>query len=103
VQADELDAQFWQPLMFIEAEVARARGDLEKARSVVENGLADNPAMWLARYSWPPVWLGLRIEAEEHVGLRSRASVLAEQVAYFPVHRLEQLGVTDPTPARADQ
>jgi DNA-binding CsgD family transcriptional regulator len=73
--------QFSLPLEFSRAELARARGDLDVARGVVRDALAGSS---VARYQWPLVSLGLRIEAEsahaapEYVtALRSLAGKLA--------------------------
>jgi DNA-binding CsgD family transcriptional regulator len=60
---DSREAQFVQSLVFIEAEVARARGQLEEATALVADGLAEGDA-WFARYSWPLTWLGARIAAD---------------------------------------
>jgi DNA-binding CsgD family transcriptional regulator/tetratricopeptide (TPR) repeat protein len=61
---DGTDAQFTAPMAYIEAEVARARGDLAAASQRVQAAL-DGPITGLAvRYAWPLVWLGLRVEAD---------------------------------------
>jgi DNA-binding CsgD family transcriptional regulator len=56
--------QYVQPLAFAEAEIARARGDLEGARRTVQNALAGDPDGWNGRYGWPLIWMGMRVEAE---------------------------------------
>ena len=65
------EPQFTQALLYIEAEVARARGDLAAAASLVADGLAESTA-WSARYSWPLLWLGARISADAAVRARDR-------------------------------
>jgi DNA-binding CsgD family transcriptional regulator len=57
------DDQFLQPLAWMEAEMARAQGDLDTARRVVAEGLESSVTL-LWRYAWPLVWLGTRIEAD---------------------------------------
>jgi DNA-binding CsgD family transcriptional regulator len=69
---DAPEEQFSQPLAFVEAEAARGRGDLVAARAAVERGLAGDPTSWLARYAWPLVWLGLRVEADQALQARDR-------------------------------
>ena len=60
---DSREAQFVQSLVYIEAEVARARGQLDEAAALVAAGLAEGNA-WFGRYSWPLAWLGARIQAD---------------------------------------
>ncbi|TFV90009.1 helix-turn-helix transcriptional regulator [Blastococcus sp. CT_GayMR16] len=57
------EPQFTQALAFIEADVARAQGDLETAASLVASGVADTTT-WSSRYAWPLLWLGARIDAD---------------------------------------
>ena len=65
------EPQFTQALAYIEAEVARARGDFAAAGSLVAGGLAETSA-WSTRYAWPLVWLGARIEADGATSARDR-------------------------------
>ncbi|MBV9793587.1 MAG: AAA family ATPase [Actinobacteria bacterium] len=66
------DLQFTQPLFWVEAMIALGRGDLAGARQAVTAGL-DGPVLsWAARYAWPLVWLGLRVEADEATRSRDR-------------------------------
>jgi DNA-binding CsgD family transcriptional regulator len=65
------EPQFTQALLYVEAEVARARGDLAAAAELVADGLAESTAWW-ARYSWPLIWLGARITSDEAVRARDR-------------------------------
>ena len=60
---DNREPQFIQALLYIEADAARARGDLAAAAAMVADGLAESTA-WSARYSWPLIWLGARINAD---------------------------------------
>jgi DNA-binding CsgD family transcriptional regulator len=66
------DVQFTQPLQFSEAMIALGRGDLAAARQAIATGLAGTPVSWAARYAWPLIWLGLRIEADEATRDRDR-------------------------------
>jgi DNA-binding NarL/FixJ family response regulator len=65
------ETQFSHSLAYIEAEAARARGDLAAAATVVVDGLGELSA-WSARYAWPLIWLGARIEADGAVLARDR-------------------------------
>jgi DNA-binding CsgD family transcriptional regulator/tetratricopeptide (TPR) repeat protein len=56
--------QWALPMAFIEAELARAAGDFDRARETVERGLAATADAETDRYRWPLVWLGARIAAE---------------------------------------
>jgi DNA-binding CsgD family transcriptional regulator len=68
---DNREPQFVQALLYIEADVARARGDLAAAAALVADGLAESTA-WSARYSWPLIWLGARINADGAERARDR-------------------------------
>jgi DNA-binding CsgD family transcriptional regulator/tetratricopeptide (TPR) repeat protein len=79
------DVQFTQPLQFSEAMIALGQGDLAAARQVIAAGLAGTPLSWAARYAWPLVWLGLRIEADQATRYRDRRepvpAVVTDRVA----------------------
>jgi DNA-binding CsgD family transcriptional regulator/tetratricopeptide (TPR) repeat protein len=61
---DGNDVQFTVPMAFIEAELARARADVTDARQHVRAAL-DGPITGArVRYTWPILWLGMRIEAD---------------------------------------
>jgi DNA-binding NarL/FixJ family response regulator len=60
---DTAEPQFTHSLAFVEADVARARGDLQAAAGVATAGLSDT-TFWSARYGWPLVWLVARIDAD---------------------------------------
>ena len=68
---DSTEAQFLQALVYIEAETARASGDLERAGQLVSEGLVHSTA-WSGRYAWPLVWLGSRIRADAATRARDR-------------------------------
>jgi DNA-binding CsgD family transcriptional regulator len=80
---DSREAQFVQSLVYIEAEVARARGQLEEAAALVAAGLAEGNAAWFGRYSWPLAWLGARIEADT----AARARDLQQPITPAPLNR----------------
>jgi DNA-binding CsgD family transcriptional regulator/tetratricopeptide (TPR) repeat protein len=66
------EPQFTQALIYIEAEAARASGSLAEAAAQVADGLADISPAWSARYAWPLVWLGARIDADAAMLARDR-------------------------------
>jgi DNA-binding CsgD family transcriptional regulator/tetratricopeptide (TPR) repeat protein len=60
---DGSELQFVAPMLYIEVELARKRGQLTEARQRLRNmGTPISGAY--ARYIWPLVWLGMRIEAD---------------------------------------
>jgi DNA-binding CsgD family transcriptional regulator/tetratricopeptide (TPR) repeat protein len=61
---DGNDVQFTVPMAFIEAELARGRADVPYARQRVLAAL-DGPITGVrVRYTWPMLWLAMRIEAD---------------------------------------
>ena len=79
--AGTTDMQFVLPLGYVTAVAALGRGDLAAARTAVAGCLPDEPFVWGARYSWPLLWLGIRIEADEAVRARDRRVAVPEQSA----------------------
>ena len=65
--AGTTDVQFVLPLGYVTAAAALGRGDLAAARAAVAECLPGEPFVWAARYIWPLLWLGIRIEADEAV------------------------------------
>jgi DNA-binding CsgD family transcriptional regulator len=63
-------AQFALPLELIEAELARAGGDLDRAREIVTRALAREDTGEEQRYRWPVISLAGRIEAERVIAAR---------------------------------
>jgi ATP/maltotriose-dependent transcriptional regulator MalT len=55
--------QFLKPLAYVEAEMARARGNLSAARETTAAALTGS-GTHRGRYAWPLVWLGVRSEAD---------------------------------------
>jgi len=86
------EPQFTQALFYIEAEAARLRGDLAGASAQVAAGLADITAAWSARYAWPLIWLGARIDADAAVRARDRHEPVAAPVVTTAEQELEALG-----------
>jgi DNA-binding CsgD family transcriptional regulator/tetratricopeptide (TPR) repeat protein len=74
---DSREQQFLQALVFIEAEVGRARGRLDEAARLVADGLAEGNA-WSARYAWPLTWLGARVAADAATSARDRQAAAPE-------------------------
>jgi DNA-binding CsgD family transcriptional regulator/tetratricopeptide (TPR) repeat protein len=68
---DNPEPQFTQALLYIEADVTRARGELATAAALVAGGLPGSTA-WSARYSWPLMWLSTRISSDLAVQARDR-------------------------------
>ena len=69
---DTSDVQFTQPMRYAEAMIALGGGDLAAAREAIAAGLADGTFPWAARYVWPLLWLGMRVEADEATRARDR-------------------------------
>ncbi|GAA0974526.1 LuxR family transcriptional regulator [Acrocarpospora macrocephala] len=69
---DSSDPQFLQPLAFSLAEARRLVGDLDGAIAIIEDALTHDSTLWLARCSWPLVWLGTRIAADRTLLARDR-------------------------------
>jgi ATP/maltotriose-dependent transcriptional regulator MalT len=77
---DTTDVQFTQPMRYIEAMIALGRGDLPAARAAVAAGLA-GATLRAARYAWPLVWLGMRVEADEATRSRDRREKVPGETA----------------------
>jgi DNA-binding CsgD family transcriptional regulator/tetratricopeptide (TPR) repeat protein len=70
---DIMDVQVLQPSHYVAALLALGRGDASGAREEIDAGLAlGGPAAYGARYAWPLVWLGMRVEADEATLARAR-------------------------------
>jgi DNA-binding CsgD family transcriptional regulator/tetratricopeptide (TPR) repeat protein len=106
------DTQFTAPMAFIEAELARAAGELVTARERICT-ILDQPVGALGlRYAWPLVWLGMRVEAEIHAEGRAdpdagkRQQALQSLAAAFPATTppaLAYQAMTAAEAARLDQ
>ncbi|MFG2042349.1 LuxR C-terminal-related transcriptional regulator [Dactylosporangium sp. NPDC048998] len=60
---DGSEFQFVTPMRYIEAELARSRGRLTEARQRLQD-LGEPSTSAYARYVWPLIWLGMRVEAD---------------------------------------
>lgn len=82
---DQPNDQFGMPLAQIDAEIARIEGDLDRARRIIAESVvnADDVGSWSARYAWPVVCLGLRLEADavEAMGRNQAPSAQAVSAA----------------------
>ncbi|MCU1503710.1 MAG: hypothetical protein JWM12_3064, partial [Ilumatobacteraceae bacterium] len=95
VIGDMDDHQFTMPLAYVEAELARARGDLAGAGRVLHHALAGAEQKWGDRYSTPLVLLGLRVANEARVAAQDRRQAATAEEAEF-VRRL--IGFTEQLP-----
>ncbi len=88
-------AQFTLPLAGVEAELARAAGDLAGARQIVSDALGREDLGDEPRYKWPLMSLGARVEAERTLAARD-----AGEPATDAEQRIAELGDgADLTPA----
>jgi DNA-binding CsgD family transcriptional regulator len=74
------DVQFTQPIRFTEALIGLGHGDLGAAREAVKAGLVHVELPESARYAWPLLWLGMRIEADEATRLRDRREEVRAEI-----------------------
>ena len=83
-------AQFALPLELIEAQLARADGDLDRARDVVTRALAREDTGEEQRYRWPLISLAARIEAERVIAARDAGELdVSDPVQRLAEHRAE--------------
>jgi len=74
-----MDLQVIQPSHYVASLLALGRGDKSAAREEVAAGLAlGGPGAYGARYAWPLVWLGTRIEADEATHASARRQPVPE-------------------------
>ena len=72
IVGDTVDIQFTQTLRYTAGMIALGSGDIAAAREAVNEGLPDVTRPWGARYGWPLLWLGMRIEADDATRHRDR-------------------------------
>ncbi len=77
---DTTDAQFTQTLRYTAGMTALGTGDIAAAREAVTEGLPDVTSPWAARYAWPLLWLGMRIEADAATRHRDRREPLPAEI-----------------------
>jgi len=93
---DTVDAQFMKPVRYVAALIAVGRGDRPEARDNIVAGLASESAAGGSRHTWPLLWLGMRIEADEATLARDRR---AEVPAASQQRRAELAASTVAQPA----
>ncbi len=72
IVGDTRDLQFILAMRFTAAMIALGRGDIAAARTTVLEGLPGAGAPEGARFAWPLVWLGMRLEADDATRYRDR-------------------------------
>jgi DNA-binding CsgD family transcriptional regulator/tetratricopeptide (TPR) repeat protein len=77
---DTVDVQFTQTLRYTAGMTALGTGDIAAAREAVTEGLPDVTSPWGARYGWPLLWLGMRIEADAATRHRDRREPLPAEL-----------------------
>ena len=77
---DTTDVQFTQTLRYTAGMTALGTGDIAAAREAVTEGLPDVTSPWAARYAWPLLWLGMRIEADAATRHRDRREPLPAEI-----------------------
>jgi predicted ATPase/DNA-binding CsgD family transcriptional regulator len=80
IVGDTVDIQFTQTLRYTAAMIALGSGDMAAAREAVSEGLPDVTSPWGARYGWPLLWLGMRVEADDATRHRDRREALPAEV-----------------------
>ena len=80
IVGDTVDIQFTQALRYTAGMIALGSGDLAAAREAVTEGLPDVTSPWGARYGWPLLWLGMRVEADDATRHRDRREELPAEV-----------------------
>jgi ATP/maltotriose-dependent transcriptional regulator MalT len=78
---DTRDVQFTQTLRYTEGMTALGSGDIAAAREAVTEGLPQVAGPWGARYGWPLLWLGMRIEADAATRHRDRREPLPAEIS----------------------
>jgi DNA-binding CsgD family transcriptional regulator/tetratricopeptide (TPR) repeat protein len=77
---DTNDVQFTQTFRYTAGMIALGTGDIAGARDAVTEGLPDVASPWGARYGWPLLWLGMRIEADAATRHRDRREPLPAEL-----------------------
>ncbi|GAA5198277.1 LuxR family transcriptional regulator [Rugosimonospora acidiphila] len=109
---DGSELQFVTPMRYIEAELARSRGRLAEARNPLRD-LGGPVTGAYARYVWPLLWLGMRIEADiansspspdsDTAGERDRLYALARDVPNTTPSAHGYAAMVDAEAARLDR
>jgi DNA-binding CsgD family transcriptional regulator/tetratricopeptide (TPR) repeat protein len=77
---DTTDVQFTLPMRYAEALIALSSGDLPAARDAVAVDLTGRTPR-AARYAWPLLWLGMRVEADDATWYRDRREPVPARTA----------------------
>jgi DNA-binding NarL/FixJ family response regulator len=75
------DEQYALTLLYADALVALGRGDLDTARRLTADGLADYGGAMSGRYVWPVLWLASRTEADGATRARDRREEVQDGTA----------------------
>ena len=75
------DEQYALTLLYADALVALGRGDLDAARRLTADGLADYGGAMSGRYVWPVLWLAARTEADGATRARDRREEVPDGTA----------------------
>ncbi|HYX61540.1 MAG TPA: AAA family ATPase [Streptosporangiaceae bacterium] len=75
------DEQYALTLLYADALVALCRGDLDTARRLTADGLADYGGAMSGRYVWPVLWLACRTEADGATRARDRREEVPDGTA----------------------
>ena len=75
------DEQYALTLLYADALVALGRGDLDAARRLTADGLADYGGAMSGRYVWPVLWLASRTEADGATRARDRREEVPDGAA----------------------
>ena len=75
------DEQYALTLLYADALVALGRGDLDAARRLTADGLADYGGAMSGRYVWPVLWLASRTEADGATRARDRREEVPDGTA----------------------
>jgi len=75
---DTTEDQFLLQFLHTEVSIAHGQGYFSAARAKLADGLAAAPSPLLARYAWPLLWLGMRIEADDATRSRDRREAIGD-------------------------
>ena len=75
------DEQYALTLLYADALIALGRGDLDAARRLTADGLADYGGAMSGRYVWPVLWLASRTEADGATRARDRREEVPDGTA----------------------
>jgi DNA-binding CsgD family transcriptional regulator len=88
----ESSRQFALPLAWLEAELARLSGELDRAHAVLEPAIEAIEPREVDRYSWAILWLAMRVEVERSRGSTEPIDRLFALVDRMTVRTLPDAG-----------